>query len=149
MEPSTTTRQQQARLLQLGFGLFLVALLVGILVPRFSVPRLALSVHLLGVLQGTFLIAVSAVWSRLRFSRTTSWLAFWLLAYGCVAAWLANLFGAYWGAGNTLLPMAAGSAHGSTLQEWVIVVLLRSSAVALVVALLLALRASVRTSTAE
>jgi hydroxylaminobenzene mutase len=149
METSTTTRQQQARLLQLGLALFLLALLVGILVPRFSVPRLALSVHLLGVLQGTFLVAVSAVWSRLSFSRTTSWLAFWLLAYGCFAAWLANLCGAYWGAGNSLLPMAAGSAHGSALQEWIIVVLLRSSAVALVVALVLALRASLRTSTAE
>jgi hydroxylaminobenzene mutase len=148
-ELPATTQQQARHLLRLGLALFLLALLVGVLVPRFSVPRLALSVHLLGVLQGTFLVAVSAVWSKLNFSRTTSWLAFWLLAYGCVAAWLATLFGAYWGAGNTLLPVAAGSAHGSALQEWVIVVLLRSSAVALVVALVLALRTSLRTSAAE
>ena len=136
---------QQARyLLRLGLALFLLALLIGLLVPHFAVPRLALSVHVLGVLQGTFLVAVSGVWSRLAFARTISWLAFWLLAYGCIAAWLGNLLGAYWGAGNTLLPLAAGSAHGSALQEIAIMVLLRSSAIALVVAVLLILRNSLR-----
>jgi hydroxylaminobenzene mutase len=136
---------RQARyLLQLGLGLFLLALLVGIGVPSFAVPRLALSVHLLGVLQGTFLVAVSGIWSRLAFGRTISWLAFWLLAYGCVAAWLGNLLGAYWGAGNTLLPIAGGSAHGSALQEIAIMVLLRSSAIALLVAILLVHRSSLR-----
>jgi len=144
MEPSATADRQARRLLQLGLALFLLALFVGILVPRFAVPRLALSTHLLGLLQGTFVVAVSAVWPRLNFTRATSWLAFWLLVYGCVAAWLANLLGAYWGAGNTLLPMAAGSAHGSALQEGAIVVLLRSSAVALVVSLALSLWASLR-----
>jgi hypothetical protein len=99
---------------------------------------------LLGVLQGTFLVAVSGIWSRLAFGRTISWLAFWLLAYGCVAAWLGNLLAAYWGAGNTLLPIAGGSAHGSALQEIAIMVLLRSSAIALLVAILLVLRSSLR-----
>ena len=138
-------RTPQARLLvQLGLALFLLALLVGIAVPRFAVPRLALSVHLLGVLQGTFLVAVSGIWSRLGFGRVISWLVFWLLAYGCIAAWLGNLLGAFWGAGNTLLPIAAGSAHGSPLQELAIIVLLRSSAVTLLVAIGLMLRNSLR-----
>src|SRR5881392_1230411 len=101
--------RQARHLLQLGLALFLLALLVGIAVPHFAAPRLALSVHLLGVLQGTFLVAASGVWSRLSLGRTLSWLAFWLLVYGCVAAWLGNLLGAYWGAGNALLPIAAGS----------------------------------------
>lgn len=136
---------QQARyLLQLGLVLFFLALVVGILVPSFAVPRLALSVHLLGVLQGTFLVAISSVWPKLGFGRRIAWLTFWLLGYGCVAAWLANLLGAYWGAGNTLLPIAAGSAHGSALQEWAIVVLLRSSGITLVVAIALILRSSFR-----
>src|SRR5689334_25407546 len=69
--------QQARHLLQLGLALFLLALLVGIFVPYFAVPRLALSVHLLGVLQGTFLVAVSGAWSRLGFGRTTSRLVFW------------------------------------------------------------------------
>jgi (hydroxyamino)benzene mutase len=144
MEPFSATQEQARGLLQLGLVLFFLALLVGIVVPHFSVPRLALSLHLLGVLQGTFLIAISAVWPRLNLTRTTSLLASGLLAYGCVAAWLANLLGAYWGAGNTLLPMAAGAAQGSSLQEGIIAVLLRSSAVTLVAAILLMLRASMR-----
>jgi|SRR6185503_17430056 len=136
---------QQARyLLQLGLVLFLLALLVGILVPSFAVPRLALSVHLLGVLQGTFLVAISAVWSKLGFGRRISWFTLWLLGYGCVAAWLANLLGAYWGAGNTLLPIAAGAAHGSALQELAIVVLLRSSGITLLVGIALILGNSLR-----
>jgi hydroxylaminobenzene mutase len=122
----------------------LLALLVGIFVPYFAVPRLALSVHLLGVLQGTFLVAVSSAWSRWGFGRRISWLVFWLLAYGCVAAWLGNLLGAYWGAGNTLLPMAAGSARGSALQELAIAIVLRSSAIALLIAIASMLRSSFR-----
>jgi hydroxylaminobenzene mutase len=134
--------RQARHLLRLGLALFLLALLVGIFVPGFAAPRLALSAHLLGVLQGTFLVAAAAVWRRLNLGRTISWLTFWLLAYGCVAAWLANVLGAYWGAGNTLLPIAAGSAHGSALQEGAIVVLLRSSGIALVVAIALMLQGS-------
>jgi hydroxylaminobenzene mutase len=134
--------RQARHLLRLGLALFLLALLVGIFVPGFAAPRLALSAHLLGVLQGTFLVAAAAVWRRLNLGRTISWLTFWLLAYGCVAAWLANVLGAYWGAGNTLLPIAAGSAHGSALQEGAIVVLLRRSGIALVVAIALMLQGS-------
>jgi hydroxylaminobenzene mutase len=136
--------QQARHLLQLGLAMFLLALVVGILVPSFAVPRLALSVHLLGVLQGTFLVAASSAWSKLGFGRTISRLVFWLLAYGCVAAWLGNLLGAHWGAGNTLLPMAAGSAHGNALQEFIIMIALRSSAIALLIAISLMLSNSLR-----
>ena len=146
MKPYTATQHQARRLVQLGLALFLLALVVGVLLHRFAVPRLALSAHLLGVLQGTFLLAIAAWWPKFSFTHKRSWLTFWLLAYGCVAAWLANLLAALWGAGNTLLSMAAGAARGSALQEGIIVVLLRSSAVALVAALVLLLWASRRTA---
>lgn len=51
----------------------------------------------------------------------------------------ANFLGALWGAGNTLLPLAAAAAHGSSAQEGFIVVLLRSSAPSLIAALVLLL----------
>ena len=38
------------RLLRVGIVLFLFALLVGLAVPRFAVPRLGLSTHLLGLM---------------------------------------------------------------------------------------------------
>ena len=120
------------RLLQLGISLFLLALLVGIAVPRFAVPRLALSVHLLGLMQGLFLLVLGLLWPRLTFTPRLATIAFWLAVYGCLGAWTANLLGAIWGAGNTIVPIAAGHARGSDLQEGIINVLLRTAAVSLI-----------------
>ncbi|HXI04073.1 MAG TPA: hypothetical protein VNI57_12930 [Candidatus Saccharimonadales bacterium] len=139
----TDTREwasrQGHRLIQAGVTLFLVALFVGLAIPKFTVPRLALSAHLLGIMQGFLLILAGLIWPRLKLALTLARVGFWLAIYGCLAAWSANLLGAIWGAGNTLLPMAAGQAHGSPFQEGVIVVALRSGAVALIAATLLVL----------
>ena len=70
MIDSAPWRSRQAdRLLQIGVLLFLFALLTGLVVPRFAVPRLGLSVHLLGLMQGLFLIALGLMWPRLRLTR--------------------------------------------------------------------------------
>jgi len=61
-------------------------------------------------------------------------LARYLVSYGCIAAWLATLLGALWAAGQTMMPMAAGAARGSAVQEAVIRVLLISAALSLVAA---------------
>jgi len=137
MNNPSRSAQQAHRLIQVGLLIFLCALLVGLAVPRFAVPRLGLSAHLLGLLQGLFLMLVGLLWPRLQLGSMAARVAFWALVYGCLAAWGANLLGAIWGAGNTLLPMAAGAAHGSTTQEMIIAVGLRSSAVALIAGLLL------------
>lgn len=120
------------RLIQLGALLFLIALFIGLAVPVFAVPRLALSVHLLGLMQGLFLMIAGILWPRLALGGGAANAAFWLLAYGCIAAWTANLLGAIWGAGNSIVPIAAGAARGSDLQETVIVVMLRSGGVSLI-----------------
>ncbi len=126
------------RLLQAGALLFLLGLLVGLGVPRFAVPRLALSTHLLGIMQGTFLMVGGLVWPRLRLTRSASRIGRFVAIYGCLAAWTANLLAAIWGAGNSMLPMAAGAARGSAFQEGAIRGLLMSAALALIaVALLL------------
>ena len=131
-DPSDWSLREGHRLEQVGILLFILALLVGLGVPKFAVPRLGLSAHLLGVLQGIFLIVIGVLWPRLRVTRVMSRIGFFLAIYGCFAAWLANLSGAIWGAGNSMLPIAAGQAHGSRLQEEVIAIALRSAAVALV-----------------
>jgi hypothetical protein len=46
----------------------------------------------------------------------------------------ANLLGALWGAGNTLLPIAAGPAHGSPVQEGITTSALRTGGTALIAA---------------
>ena len=126
--------RQGHRLLQLGIVLFLCALIVGIAVPYFAVPRLGLSTHLLGVMQGIFLLVTGSLWAKLKLSRALSRLAFCAVVYGCVAAWTSNLLAAIWGAGNSMLPIAAGQARGSVLQEGIIGAGLRTAAIALILA---------------
>ena len=135
----TTKEARGHRLLQLGVLLFLLALLVGLAVPRFAVPRLALSVHLLGLMQGLFLSVLGLLWPRLQFTPRLSTVAFWLAVYGCLGAWTSNLLGAIWGAGNTIVPIAAGQARGTNLQEGIINGGLRTAAVALIATAVLVL----------
>jgi hydroxylaminobenzene mutase len=120
------------RLLQVGALLFLLGLLVGLAVPRFTLPRLGLSTHLLGIIQGTFLIVAGLLWPKLRFTALLSRIGHALAIYGCLSAWTANLLGAVWGAGHTMVPMAAGAATGSSVQEGVIRFLLISAALSLI-----------------
>jgi hydroxylaminobenzene mutase len=132
MEDETTLSCQGHRLLRVGSGLFLLALLVGMAIPVFAVPRLGLATHLLGITQGIFLLVLGLVWPRLRLGPAQARVANGLAVYGCLAPWTANLLAAIWGAGSSMLPMAAGAARGSDLQETVIRVLLVSGALSLV-----------------
>lgn len=126
------------RLIQAGVGLFLAALVVGLAVPAFAVPRLALSVHLLGLLQGLFLIALGLLWQRLALTRGVARAAAVLAVYGCAAALLANAVAAMAG-GSELLPIASAGARSSPSLEVVVTLGLRSAAVALIAAVVLVL----------
>jgi hydroxylaminobenzene mutase len=107
------------RLLQLGILLFLLGLLTGFVIPVLDNPRMGLSSHLEGVLNGIFLAGLGVIWPRLRLSGRTQGVAFWMAVYGGFANWLATLLAAVWGAG-AMMPIAAGADQGSALQEAVI-----------------------------
>jgi len=139
MHTSAESSRQGHRLLQAGILLFLLSLFVGILIPNFTVPRVALSTHLLGIMQGIFLMVTGVVWPRLRLARAASRIGFSLAVYGCFSAWTGNLLAGVWGAGNALLPMAAGTAHGTPVQEIVIAAALRPAAVSLILVAVLIL----------
>jgi hydroxylaminobenzene mutase len=83
-------------------------------------------------MQGLFLMVNGLLWPKLRLSRTASQVGFWLAVYGCFAAWAANVFAGISGAGNTMLPIAAGQARGSALQEEIIAIGLRTAAASLI-----------------
>lgn len=138
-KPARGQIRQGHRLIQVGVSLFLIALLTGLVVHKMPLPRLALSAHLLGVMQGTFLAVVGLLWPRLKLGRMSSKITFLLVVYGCLAAWFANLLGAIWAAGGSMVPFAAGDARGTALQEGIITVGLRTAAVSLILALLLLL----------
>jgi hydroxylaminobenzene mutase len=139
MDTSNGSLRQGHHLLQAGILLFLFALLVGLAVPKFAVPRLGLSAHLLGIMQGIFLMVTGLLWPKLKLTRAMSRVGFWLAVYGCFAAWTANVLAGVWGAGNSMLPMAAGQARGSALQETIIATGLRTAAVSLIAVAILIL----------
>ena len=120
--------RQGHRLLQLGVALFLFTSLEGLAVPYFAVPRLGLSVHTLSAFLGVFLLTLGLLWPRLRLSAPASRIAFWSVVYSTFATIAAYLMGGLWGAGNTVIPLAAGLAHGSSFQELAITVVLYSAA---------------------
>jgi hydroxylaminobenzene mutase len=139
MDTSDWSSRQGHRLLQLGMLVFLIALLVGLAVPKFAVPRLGLSAHLIGIMQGLFLMVTGLLWTKLQLTRAIARATFWLAVYGCFAAWTANVLAGVWGAGNSMLPIAAGAARGSTLQEGIIAIVLSTAAVSLIAAAILIL----------
>src|SRR5712691_9861775 len=77
-------------------------------------------------------VVAGVLWPRLRLTRLTARIGFFLAVYGCSAAWTANLSAAILGAGSSMLPIAAGSARGSSIQETIIAIALRSAAVSLI-----------------
>src|SRR5262245_52752541 len=120
--------RQSQRLLQIGVGLLLFASFEGFVIPYFAAPRLGLSAHTLSGLQSVLLLALGLVWTRLNLSHVSSRVAFSLLVYSTFAILAAYVLGAFWGAGNQTMPMAAGAAHGSPTQQGVIRVVAYSSA---------------------
>jgi len=137
---------QAHRLIQVGVGLLLLAILLGLVIPQFAQPRVALSAHLVGLLQGILLLVLGLLWPRFHFTPVQSTLAFWLAVYQALAAFLSDVLAAAWAAGGSIIPMAAGAARGTMVQEAIVNVGLRSAGVALIAVLVLLLWGLRRTS---
>jgi (hydroxyamino)benzene mutase len=125
---SSVLSRQGRRMLQIGVGLILVASLEGVAIPSLPVPRLGLSLHTLSYLQAVMLMTFGLVWPRLNLGVRAASIAWWTYLYSSFATLMAYLLAAIWGAGSTAIPLAAGTAHGTALQETVITVVLASGA---------------------
>jgi hydroxylaminobenzene mutase len=126
-------QQTQAhRLIQLGVLLFLLGLIVGLLIPALANPRMGLASHLEGIINGIFLIALGAIWSRLVLSQVWLKTVFGLLIYGTFANWLATLLAAIWGAGRSM-PIAGQGQVSSGSKELIVDCLLFSLSLAMIV----------------
>ena len=110
-----------------GFILIALALVFGFFIPSMEVPRLGLSAHTIGVLSGTLLIAMGAVWQQFSLSARRLMVMYWSWLYSSYANWLGCLLGAIFGAGNTT-PVASGDYVGTPLVENIVAALLMSVA---------------------
>jgi len=128
MNSSDTLSLQGHRLLQIGVALFLFTSFQGFLVPHFAVPNLGRSVHTLSAFSGVLLLALGLVWPRLNLGAAASRVAFWFLVYSAFATIAGFLIAGIWGAGNSIIPLAAGTARGSDFQEAVIQIVMYPAA---------------------
>jgi hydroxylaminobenzene mutase len=135
MNPSNILLRQGHRMLQVGVALFLFSSLEGFVIPSFPVPRLGLTVHTLSGLEGVIVLALGLMWPKLHLGATTSRIAFWFFVYSTFATLVPYVLAAVWGAGNSTMPLAAGTAQGSHFQELIIKIVLYSAAPTVLVSL--------------
>lgn len=125
MENNTKIRQAN-KLVFLGLILFLLGLLIGLFIQNMANPRMALSAHLEGVMNGMFLVILGLIWSRLVLSQTILKITFWLTIYGTFANLIAVTIAAITGFGK-MMPIAGGH-EGTGIIEGLISFLLISLA---------------------
>ena len=85
------------RLMWHGMFLFLLGLITGLVEQRFINIRMGLSADLEGVMNGIFLVALGAIWNRVRLPRHVMMAAYGMALYGTYANWLTTLLGAAFG----------------------------------------------------
>lgn len=108
--------ENDRRLMWHGMFLFLLGLLTGFVEQHFANVRMGLAAHLEGVMNGTFLLALGAVWNAVRLSPRVKTAAFWITLYGTYANWLITLLAAVLGTG-ALSPITAPGRNGLPWQE--------------------------------
>jgi (hydroxyamino)benzene mutase len=126
-------------LLRYGIVLFILGLATGRLVQLLPLPRMGLSSHLEGLMNGTFLVVLGLIWPHLQLHALLLRAAYWLALVGAYLNWAVTLAAAAWGAGGTTMPLAAGDHLGTPDQELTLLIGLRALNVAMFVSCFLVL----------
>lgn len=91
------------RLLFHGYLLFLLGLGSGLAAYALENPRMGVSSHLEGIMNGLFLVALGLSWTWLTLSDRLLATCFWMALVGAYANWAIPLFSAIVGASQPLL----------------------------------------------
>lgn len=118
--------------IQAGILLFLLGLLTGLAIPLMESPRMGVSSHLEGLLNGIFLVVLGLIWRRVSLPAWTDKVTAGLMLYGTFANWIATFLTGLWGAGG-MTPVAGEGAIGTAAQEGIVAALLLSLSLAMVV----------------
>jgi (hydroxyamino)benzene mutase len=108
--------ESNRRLMWHGMVLFLLGLITGFVEHRFANVRMGLAAHLEGVMNGTFLLALGAVWSEVRLPSTTKAAAYGLALYSTYMNWAMTTLAAVLGTA-ALSPITGAGHSGLPWQE--------------------------------
>ena len=107
-------------LIRYGVLLFFLGLLTGFAIPMMANPRMGLSSHLEGTLNGMLLVLFGIIWPQLRLPDGVLRWGFVLALFGTYVNWLPTFVAGIWGAGAEMMSIAGGDFTGSALQEGII-----------------------------
>jgi len=125
-------KNQSDKLIFLGILLFLLGLIVGLIVPLFANPRMGVSSHIEGVLNGILLIVLGLIWHKIDLSPRWLKITFGLAVYGTYANWAGILIAAIFNAGK-MLGIAANGQEGNPIAEGLVTFSLISLSIAMLV----------------
>ena len=129
---------RRRRLFSAGILLFLLALVVGMIMPWLANMRMGLSAHLVGLLGGLFLMALGSLWSHQHLPPRLDNAACWLAVYGTYSNIVTVTFSAAF-ATNRLTPLAGSGHLAEPWQENIVTAGLVSSSIAMVTVCILVL----------
>lgn len=110
-------KTQTARNLKmLGMILFLLGLINGFFIGVLKNPRMGLSAHLEGVMNGTFLVVAGLVWNELRLKAGWFKTLYWTLILGTFVNWFSTLLAAVLGT-SRMTPLAGAGHAGTPFHE--------------------------------
>ena len=110
--------EYRKRLIRDGMVLFLIGLLTGLSQQHFANIRMGLAAHLEGVMNGTFLLAIGAIWGEVRLSIRGTALAYWTLLVGTYGNWAVTTIAAIWGTAS-LTPITGAHGAGPSQEAFV------------------------------
>jgi (hydroxyamino)benzene mutase len=130
-EGNQTMEEANRRLMFHGMCLFLIGLLTGFAEQHFANVRMGLAAHLEGVMNGTFLVALGAIWTHVRLSPSATTVAFWTALYGTYANWMMTVLAAVFGTA-ALSPITGAGHSGQPWQERFVMIGFMSVGIAIV-----------------
>jgi (hydroxyamino)benzene mutase len=104
------------RLMWHGMFLFLLGLVTGFAEQHFANIRMGLAAHLEGVMNGTFLVALGAIWTEVKLPPPAKTIAYWAALYGTYGNWAITSLAAIW-ATQALSPITGPGHSGVPWQE--------------------------------
>jgi (hydroxyamino)benzene mutase len=121
-----------------GMFLFLIGLFTGFAETHFTNVRMGLAAHLEGVMNGTFLLALGAVWIYVRLSPLAKAIAYWTALYGTYVNWFVTSLAAVFGTG-ALSPITAAGRSAPPWEETLVTVGFLSVGISIIASSLLVL----------